>query len=125
MYSRSRMHVWVVDHVRHDDVVVRDYAVTGRPDWPLPGRYSVFVKVPWTTTLDGTLVFRWFVGFAHGNTTTIGFHDIPVTTSGVPIETPSQLGEPLGIGGCVRATTRNAQWLYGRTHLGDQVVVLS
>ena len=125
VYSRSRMHVWVVDDVAGDDVVVRDYAVTGRPDWPAPGRYEVFLKTPWTTTLDGTLSFRWFVGFAHGNTTNIGFHDIPTTTSGIPIQVPDQLGEPIGIGGCVRATGRNAQWLYDRTKIGDPVVVLS
>jgi hypothetical protein len=124
VYSRHRMHVWVVDAVAGDDQVVRDYAVTGRPDWPAPGRYEVFLKTPWTMTLDATLSFRWFIGFAHGNTTNIGFHDIPTTTSGTPIQSPDELGEPIGIGGCVRATSRNAHWLYERTAIGDRVVVL-
>jgi len=102
---------------------IRDYKVTGRADWPRPGSYKVFSKSRSTSSAKYHVTFNYMVRFAHGRTTAIGFHDIP-KRNGRPIQTVRSLGQPLGHGGCVRAATPNAKWLYGWAGIGTRVYVV-
>ena len=116
------MHLWVVDS---SGQVVRDYPVTGRPGWPHPGVYAVFSKALSTASPKYHVTFDYMVRFAHGNELNIGFHDIPrLMGSGERIQSESQLGAPIGHGGCVRQRTVDAKWLYGWATVGTPVVVL-
>jgi len=122
VYRQTGMHLWVVGA---DGTVVRDYAVTGRPGWPLVGTYHVFSKSPSTASPKYGVTFGWMVRFAHGHQLSIGFHDIPRRMgTGVPIQSESTLGAPVGHGGCVRQRTVDARWLYGWAQVGTTVVVL-
>ena len=121
VYSRPKQHVWIVGA---DGVVIRDFPVTGRSDWPRAGRYRVFSKSPWSHSTTYNVSYRYMVRFAHGRTAPIGFHTIPVGASGRPIQPESTLGQPLGLGGCVRSATPNARFLYHWAYIGTRVVVL-
>jgi hypothetical protein len=122
VYQESTMHLWVVDT---DGTVLRDYPVTGRPDWPRPGVYSVFAKVPVAASPKYHVTFDWMVRFAHGNQLNIGFHDIPrFMGSGIKIQAEDDLGAPIGHGGCVRQRTVDAKWLYAWATIGTKVTVL-
>ena len=57
--------------------------------------------------------------------TPIGFHSIPLTFSGYPIQTKAALGLPLARGGCVRMDDDQAELLYEWAKIGDRVVVLA
>jgi lipoprotein-anchoring transpeptidase ErfK/SrfK len=66
---------------------------------------------------------RYMVRFAYGpEGGRIGFHEIP-TRFGVPLQSESQLGQPLS-GGCVRQSTSDAIWTWNWAYLGTKVVVL-
>ena len=45
VYSERTMHVWAVDS---HGTVVKDWKVSGRPDWPNAGTYHVFSKSEWS-----------------------------------------------------------------------------
>jgi hypothetical protein len=64
----------------------------------------------------------YFVGFAWGRTTDIGFHGIPLEPDGTPIESDAQLGQPLS-SGCVRESQLMAKVVYDWTPEGTTVVV--
>ena len=64
----------------------------------------------------------YFVGFAWGSTTDIGFHGIPLRADGSPIESDAQLGQPLS-SGCVRENQWAAKLLYDWAPEGTTVVV--
>jgi lipoprotein-anchoring transpeptidase ErfK/SrfK len=122
VYQQSSMHLWVVDA---DGVVIRDYPVTGRPGWPLPGTYHVFSKAASAASPKYHVTFDWMLRFAHGHSLSIGFHSIPRWMgSGKPIQSESSLGAPIGHGGCVRQTPAQAKWLYAWAPVGTTVVVL-
>jgi lipoprotein-anchoring transpeptidase ErfK/SrfK len=122
IYQQSTMHLWVLDA---DGTAVRDYPVTGRPGWPLVGTYHVFSKAVSTASPKYGVTFDWMVRFAHGHELSIGFHSIPRWIgSGLPIQSESSLGAPIGHGGCVRQRAVDAKWLYGWASIGTTVVVL-
>lgn len=120
IYSQRRMHVWVLDK---NNCTIRDYAVTGRADWPKAGAYKVFSKSRSSKSVKYGVTFNYMIRFARGRTTAIGFHDIP-KKNGRPIQRVSSLGQPLGLGGCVRAAPANAKWLYGWAKVGTRVYVV-
>ena len=121
VYSESRQHVWLVSAAGE---VVRHYAVTGRADWPRPGNYKVFSKSTFSVSWDGRFYMYWMTRFVKSVHANIGFHSIPKTWAGVPIQKESDLGKPLGIGGCVRLRYYAAKFLYTWAKLGTPVVVL-
>ena len=120
VYSRHLMHVWLVARF---NVVIRDFAVTGRPDWPLPGKYHVYSKSRHTSNPHYNLTFNYMTRFAYGRHARIGFHTIP-KRNGHYIQPVSTLGQPLGLGGCVRMTIVNARFIYYWTKIGTRVFVL-
>lgn len=121
VYSRPEQHAWIIDA---DGLVVRDFPVTGRSDWPRAGKYRVFSKSPWSHSPTYGVSWRYMVRFAHGNAAAIGFHSIPVNGSGRPIQSEASLGQALGLGGCVRSAWTNASFIYRWAGLGTRVVVL-
>lgn len=122
VYEESTMHLWVV---AADGSVLRDYPVTGRPDWPLAGTYHVFSKAVTAVSPRYRVMFDWMVSFAHGHTLPIGFHSIPRWLgSGKPIQSESSLGAPIGHGGCVRQRPVDAKWLFSWASIGTTVVVV-
>jgi lipoprotein-anchoring transpeptidase ErfK/SrfK len=122
VYAERAAHLWVV---AADGTVLRDYKVTGRIDRPRAGTYRVWSKSEHTSNPKERLRFDLMVRFARGYTgAPIGFHTIPRTYAGVPIQSESQLGSAVGQGGCVRQSRVDAEWLYSWVHVGDTVVVL-
>lgn len=121
VYSQSTMHVWLVEA---DGTVAREYPIIGRRGLPKPGVYAVYSKSEQSVSPKYGLTFNWMVRFAYGKELRIGFHDIPVK-DGVPISDETQMGLPLGMGGCVRQTEENAKYLYGWASVGTPVVVLA
>ena len=120
VYCNSCQTVWLVEA---DNYVTAMYKVSGHRGMPAPGEYHAFRKIdmgrskahPW-------LRLPWFVGFAWGHTTDIGFHGIPIRPDGSQIEDDSQLGIPLS-SGCVRENQVNAKFLYDWASVGTLVVV--
>ena len=54
----------------------------------------------------------------------IGFHTIPVTRAGTPVQTVDELGQ-FRSSGCVRQRTDKAEQLFDWTPVGTPVVVLA
>lgn len=122
VYAERTAHLWIVGA---DGTVLRDYKVTGRADRPRPGTYRVFSKSRTTSNPKEKLTFDLMVRFTHGVTgAPIGFHTIPKTYSGHPIQSEKDLGRAIGMGGCVRQARVDAEWLYAWSRVGDRVVVL-
>ena len=122
VYAERTAHLWIVGA---DGTVLRDYKVTGRADRPRPGTYHVFSKSRTTSNPKEKLTFDLMVRFTHGVTgAPIGFHTIPKTYSGHPIQSEKDLGRAIGMGGCVRQSRADAEWLYAWSRVGDTVVVL-
>lgn len=118
VYSNSAQRVWVVND---DGSLALNVLVSGRRGVPAPGVYHVYKKN--VNGWSGSLRLPWFTSFAHGSTTDIGFHGIPLRPDGSPIEADSQLGTPLSHG-CVRMNQQAVKVLYDWAHIGDRVVVL-
>ena len=122
VYAERAAHLWIV---AADGTVLRDYKVTGRIDRPRAGSYRVWSKSERTSNPKERLTFDLMVRFARGYTgAPIGFHTIPRTYAGTPIQSESQLGTAVGRGGCVRQSRIDAEWLYHWVRVGDTVVVL-
>lgn len=119
VYAISQQQVWLVDS-GPSDRVVRNYAVSGRRNLPRPGTYRVFSKSRHTTS--GSLRMEYMVRFAHGSRLAIGFHSIPVTRSGRPIQSEAELGS-FRSSGCVRQKPADAAALWDFAPVGTVVVV--
>jgi lipoprotein-anchoring transpeptidase ErfK/SrfK len=123
VYSKSRQRVWVVDEAGN---VIKTHLVSGRqtPLDPAPGTYAVFSRSRYTHSINNpTIQWGYMVRFAHGaQGGNIGFHEIP-TQYGRPVQSVSQLGQPLS-GGCVRQSTPDAIWMWNWAYIGTRVVVL-
>ena len=114
-------HAWLV---AADGSVVRDFPVSGRADWPRPGRYRVYSRSPYASNPGYGVTFRWMVRFTFGHRAAIGFHSIPRYYGGRPMQTEAQLGLPVGRGGCPHSADADAAFLYRWAALGTPVVVL-
>ena len=120
VYCNSCQTVWLVEA---DDYVTATYKVSGHRGMPSPGEYHVFRKLDMGRSKSHPdLRLPWFVGFAWGHTTDIGFHGIPLRPDGSQIEDDSQLGVPLS-SGCVRESQVDAKFLYDWTPEDTLVVV--
>ncbi len=121
VYHRGMQQIWAVEA---DGSVVKTHRVSGRTREPYAGTYSVYSRSMYTYSQENPDVkWRYMVRFAHGpNGGRIGFHEIP-TRFGVPLQSESQLGQPLS-GGCVRQSTGDAQWMWNWAGIGTKVVVL-
>jgi lipoprotein-anchoring transpeptidase ErfK/SrfK len=120
VYSKNRMRVWIIDA---NNETVRTYRVSGRMGQPDPGVYHVYSRSSYTCAIDHpNICMRMMVRFATGpGGGNIGFHEIP-KRDGVPLQSDSQLGQPLS-GGCVRQATDDAVYMWGFAGIGTTVVV--
>jgi peptidoglycan hydrolase-like protein with peptidoglycan-binding domain len=121
VYSRAQQRIWAVEA---DGRVVKTHLISGRLYEPYAGTYSVYSRSMYTYSVaDPDVKWRYMVRFAYGpGGGRIGFHEIP-TRFGVPLQSESQLGQPLS-GGCVRQATADAIWVWNWAPIGTKVVVL-
>lgn len=122
IYGRGDQMVWLVEA---DGTLTDSYQVSGRADSPAAGRYEVFSKSRHTRSRDGSLRMEYMVRFvkrAPGRS--IGFHSIPVTLAGAPVQTEEELGLYRSAG-CVRQSDGKAEQLYNWADVGIPVVVLA
>ena len=101
------------------------YPVSGRATSPSPGSYSVFSKSQYSSSPRTPVTMRHMVRFVKGITgLDIGFHSIPRTYAGAPIQTVDNLGQPRSAG-CVRQDDAKARQLFDWAPLGTPVVVIT
>lgn len=123
VYSKSRQRVWAVSDTGE---VLKTHRVSGKLKWcdPKIGTYTIFSRSRYTNSIQNPTVkwgymIRFTKGCEGGN---IGFHEIP-KKYGVPVQSISQLGQPLSAG-CVRQATSDAVWMWNWAWVGTKVVVL-
>jgi lipoprotein-anchoring transpeptidase ErfK/SrfK len=114
-------HIWLVNA---DGSVARDFAASGRANWPRTGTFRVFSKSARSNNARYGVTFRWMVRFTIGHSAAIGFHSIPRYYNGKPMQTVAQLGQPVGRGGCPHSADANAKFLYSWARIGTKVVVI-
>jgi lipoprotein-anchoring transpeptidase ErfK/SrfK len=120
VFSESAQRVWLVDA---DGTVRRTYLVSGSLTDNLdPGSYQVYSKSRWAVGVDDSGVMQYYVRFAHGDRSTIGFHTIP-THLGEPLQSVKDLGTPQSHG-CIRQRTADAIALWSFAPVGTHVVVV-
>jgi len=118
----SAQQVWLV---RANDSVPRTYPVSGSVyDNLAPGSYAVYSRSPLATSFDYESTMRWMVRFTQGANAAIGFHAIPRSTDGEPLQTWQQLGTPQSHG-CIRQRPRDARALWRFAPVGTPVVVVA
>jgi lipoprotein-anchoring transpeptidase ErfK/SrfK len=115
-YSVSQQRVALFEA---DGTQVKSYAVSGRKGFPPPGEYRVFSKS--RVSSSGSLRLDHMVRFVPGKKAT-GFHAIPVTKSGKPIQSEAELGQ-FRSAGCVRQRPSDAAFLFDWTDIGIRVTV--
>jgi hypothetical protein len=121
VYCNSCQTAWIIDETGY---VIWKFPVSGRRGIPRAGTYHVFRKLEMGRSLHHPdLRLPYFVGFAWGTTTDIGFHGIPLRPDNSQIEADSQLGQPLS-SGCVRVSQVMAEAIYDFAEVGTTVVVL-
>ncbi len=118
VYRKPTQQVWLVDA---SGAVIDAFLVSGRLNNPNPGTYQVFRKI--NPGSSGSLRLPYFVGFAYGATTDIGFHGIPLYPNGEQIQSIFELGQPLSHG-CVRVAQDKALEIWNWADFGTTVVVI-
>ena len=118
MYSNAMQRVW---HIEDDNVIVDSFLVSGRAGIPASGVYSVKRRL--NPGRSGNLALDYFVGFAQGRTTDIGFHGIPRMPNGGLIQSESELGQYRSHG-CVRQAISDAILTWNFAPTGTTVVVV-
>ena len=122
VYGRGDQRVWLV---AADGTLFDSYPVSGRATWPRPGSYEVFSKSPRTWSLNGSVSMEHMVRFVRPSVgAATGFHSIPVTHNGTPIQTVEELGQFRSLG-CVRQRADKAKLLYDWAPISTPVVVLA
>jgi hypothetical protein len=96
------------------------FPVSGKVGVPAPGVYHVIRRL--NPGGSGSLILPYFVGFAYGSTTDIGFHGIPLRPDGSPIESDSELGQ-FRSHGCVRESQSDAVKTWNFGSVGTPVIV--
>lgn len=120
VFSETAQRVWLVDA---DETVRRTYLVSGSlTDNLHPGSYEVYSKSRWAVGVDDSGVMQYYVRFAHGPHSTIGFHTIP-THLGHALQSVKDLGTPQSHG-CIRQRTSDAIALWSFAPVGTHVVVV-
>lgn len=113
--------VWVIDGAGR---VLRQFKASGRTDTPRAGSYRVYSKSELGSNPDYGVTFRYMIRFTYGRAAAIGFHSIPRTYDGELVHPLSQLGQPVGEGGCPHLAGPDARWLYSWAGVGTKVVVV-
>lgn len=120
VFDQSEQRVWLV---ASDGDVKRSYLVTGsRYDNLRPGTYRVNSKNRVARTYRGGGTFEYFVKFAQGETSAIGFHAITKLNDGRMVYARDDLGTAR-TPGCVEALRDDAIALWKFAPVGTPVVV--
>lgn len=119
VYSNRQQRVWLVEA---DGAVARTHLVSGRRNFPRAGTFAVFSKSPHSRS--GAVTMQYMVRWHQTRRLAVGFHSIPVTRRGRPIQSESQLGSPRSRG-CVRQRLEDARFLWDWAPIGTTVVVVS
>lgn len=117
VYCNSCQRVWLIEE---NGWVFASYTVSGRRAYPRSGTYKVIRRVNpgWSHTLR----LPYFVGFAYGSSTDVGFHGIPLRPSGSPIQSDAELGSYRSHG-CVRESQFTAKLMWDWATMRTPVVV--
>ena len=122
VYDRGGQRMWLIEA---DGTLFDTYPVSGRATSPSVGSYSVFSKSQYSSSPKTPVTMRHMVRFVKGTTgLDIGFHSIPRTYAGIPIQTVDDLGQPRSAG-CVRQDDTKAQQLFDWAPIGTPVVVIA
>jgi len=109
VYSNRAQRVWIIEG---DETVFDTYLISGREDVPDRGVYEVFSKSEIAYAGHDGITMRYMVRFTYAESgLAIGFHSIPNTAGGEPLQTEEQLGE-FHSAGCVRQSLGHAAALY-------------
>ena len=120
VFDQSEQRVWLVTA---GGAVERSYLVTGSKWGNLrPGSYGVSSKTRYARTYRGGGTFEYFVKFAEGRTSAIGFHAVTVRNNGTMVYARDDLGTAR-TPGCVEAMPEDARALWGFASVGTKVVV--
>lgn len=118
VYAMGQQRVWAIEV---DGTIVKSHRVSGRIGNPRLGTYEVWSRDRWSGI--GATSWEFMIRFAIGtNGGNIGFHSIPIK-HGKPLQSQSQLGQPLSAG-CVRQARDDALWMWGWATIGTTVVVV-
>jgi lipoprotein-anchoring transpeptidase ErfK/SrfK len=118
VYSNGQQRVWLVEE---DGTVTDTHLVSGRRNFPKPGTYAVFSRSP--VTRSGSVSMQYMVRWYQSPRLAVGFHAIPVTRRGRPIQSESQLGT-FRSHGCVRQRLSDAELVWNWAPIGTPVVVV-
>jgi lipoprotein-anchoring transpeptidase ErfK/SrfK len=118
VYSNGSQRVWLVEE---DGTVARTHLVSGRRNFPRVGTYAVFSKSP--TSRSGSVQMQYMVRWYQSKRLAVGFHSIPTTRRGRPIQSEAQLGTYRSHG-CVRQRLADAAFLWDWAPVGTPVVVV-
>ena len=120
VFDQSDQRVWLV---AADGDVERSYLVTGSKwDNLRPGSYQVNSKTRYARTYRGGGTFEYFVKFAEGRTSAIGFHAVTVRNNGTLVYARDDLGTAR-TPGCVEAMPEDARALWEFAPIGTKVIV--
>ena len=121
VYANAAQRVWIVEN---DNSVVDTYLVSGRQGVPDTGVYEVFSKSETAFAGHDGITMRYMVRFARASSgVAIGFHSIPNSSDGQPMQTEEQLGE-FHSAGCVRQSLGHAAALFDWADVGTVVHVV-
>jgi lipoprotein-anchoring transpeptidase ErfK/SrfK len=118
VYSNGQQRIWLVEE---DGTVTDTHLVSGRRNFPRPGSYAVFSRSP--VSRSGSVSMQYMVRWYQSPRLAVGFHSIPVTRRGRPIQSESQLGT-FRSHGCVRQRLSDAELLWNWAPIGTPVVVV-
>ena len=122
VYDRGNQRMWLIEA---DGSLFDTYPVSGRATSPSPGAYGVFSKSQYSSSPRTPVTMRHMVRFVKATTgLAIGFHSIPQTYAGTPIQTVDELGQPRSAG-CVRQDSAKARQLYEWAPIGTPVTVIA
>jgi hypothetical protein len=120
VFDQSEQRVWLV---ASDGDTERSYLVTGsRYDNLRPGTYQVNSRNRVARTYGGGGTFEYFVKFAEGRTSAIGFHAVTKLNDGRFVYARDDLGTAR-TPGCVEALPNDAKALWEFAPVGTPVVV--
>lgn len=145
VYWKRCQRVWLVEA---DGSVAKTHRVSGRLTWNqptpnnpnnpvepafafyntsnVPAFYRVASRSAFTCNIKNPAIcWRFMVRFTKGGDEgdNIGFHEIP-KKNGVPVQSISQLGQPLS-GGCIRQAPADAEYVWNWAWQHTKVVVLA
>lgn len=122
VFDMSGQRVWMVNR---DESVRATYLVSGSKSNNLrPGAYRVYSRSKHAVGFDYHSTMRYFVRFAHGERSNIGFHDIPVDHAGRRVQSYDDLGTPQSAG-CIRQRRSDAREMWRFAPIGTRVVVVA